>query len=301
MIIVKMMGGLGNQLFQYAFGTSLAQKLSQETVYDISWFVHERTRILRLNYLGLSLKYKTAGGIYAILKKSAIYCSARSKLIRSLKPLQKLENVYEFKTSFFNTIVKEKDFNIEKIKNNKNYYFDGYWQNPEYFEDVRNLILSEIRFPEFQNSQDLNLKKQICDSESVAIHIRRGDYVSDSWANQTLGTCSIEYYQKAAEHIMSKHTNAKFFLFSDDPDFVKTNFGFLPNATLVSDSIRSEIDELNLMHSCKNFIIANSSFSWWGAWLSQNPEKIVIAPRQWYKNKEANEQCKIVPDNWVRL
>ena len=145
MIIVKMMGGLGNQLFQYAFGTSLAQKLSQETVYDISWFVHERTRILRLNYLGLSLKYKTAGGIYAILKKSAIYCSAHSKLIRSFEPLQKLENVYEFKTSFFNTIVKEKDFNIEKLNYDKNYYFDGYWQNPEYFESFK-LEITDMRF-----------------------------------------------------------------------------------------------------------------------------------------------------------
>lgn len=301
MITVKLMGGLGNQLFQYAFGTSLAQKLNHETVYDISWFIHDRTRSLKLNSLGLSLKYKTAGSIYAILKKSAIYCSARSKLIRSFNPLQKLETLYEFKTSFSNKIIKEKYFNIEKLNYNKNYYFDGYWQNPEYFEDIRNLILSSIHFPEFQNAQDLNLQKQICNAESVAIHIRRGDYVSDPWANQNLGTCSIEYYQKAVEHILSKHTNAKFFLFSDDPDFVKTNFRFLLNATLVSNNRRSEIDELNLMHLCKHFIIANSSFSWWGAWLSQNTEKTVITPQKWYKNIEADKNCKIVPANWVRL
>ena len=301
MIIVKLMGGLGNQLFQYAFGSSLAQKLNQEIVYDISWFIHERTRSLKLDSLGLALKYKTSGNIYVIFKKLAIYCSARSKLIRSFKPLQLLETVYELKTSFFNTIVKESDFDIEKLNYNKNYYLDGYWQNLEYFEDIRNLILSSIRFPEFQNAQDLNLKTQICNSESVAIHIRRGDYVSDPWANQTLGTCSIDYYQKAAEHIMSKHTNAKFFLFSDDPDFVKINFRFLPDAILVSNNRRSEIDELNLMHLCKHFIIANSSFSWWGAWLNQNQEKNVIAPKQWYKNVETDKNCKIVPENWVRL
>ena len=301
MITIKLMGGLGNQLFQYAFGTSLAIKLNQEIVYDISWFIHERTRFLKLNSLGLSLKYKTAGNIYAILKKLAIYSSGRSKLIRSFKPLKRLETVYELKNSFFNTIAKESDFDIEKINDNKNYYLEGYWQNPEYFEDIRNIILGSINFPEFQNAQDLNLQKQICDSESVLIHIRRGDYANDPKTNHYFGTCSLEYYQKAAELIMSKHTNTKFFLFSDDPDFVKTNFGFLPNATLVSDNRRSEIDELNLMHSCKNFIIANSSFSWWGAWLSQNPKKIIVAPKQWYKNQEANERCKIVPDNWVRL
>ena len=301
MITVKLMGGLGNQLFQYAFGTSLAQKLNHETVYDISWFIHERTRSLKLNSLGLALKYKTAGTIYAILKKLAIYGSARSKLIRSFKPLQKLETLYEFKTSFSNKIIKEKDFNIEKINCDKNYYFDGYWQNPEYFEDIRDIILKSIIFPEFQNAKDLSLQNKILASESVAVHIRRGDYVSDPWANQNLGTCSIEYYQKACEYILAKHINAKFFLFTDDPDFVKTNFGFLSNATIVSDNRRTDIDELNLLHLCKHFIIANSSFSWWGAWLSQNQEKTVIAPKQWYKNQEANERCKIVPENWVRI
>ena len=279
----------------------MAQKLDQGIVYDISWFIHESSRELKLNSLGLSLKYKTLGSFYAILKKLAIYSSGRSKLIRFFKPLQRLETAYEFKTALFSTIVRESDFDMEKIKSDKNYYFDGYWQNPEYFEDIRSLILSEIHFPEFQNAQDLKLQKQIYNAESVAVHIRRGDYANDLKTNQYFGTCSLEYYQKAYEFILSKVPDTKFFLFSDDPDYVKTNFGFLPNATLVSDSIRSEIDELNLIHSCKNFIIANSSFSWWGAWLSQTPEKIVIAPRQWYKNPEANGRCKIVPDNWVRL
>lgn len=301
MIIVKLMGGLGNQLFQYAFGTSLAHKLNQETVYDISWFIHERTRSLKLDSLGLSLKYKTAGSIYAIFKKSAIYCSARSKLIRSFKPLQKLEAIYDFKTSLSCTIVKENDFEIERIKNDKNYYFDGYWQNPEYFEGIREGILKDLSFSELTNPEDSNLRDQILNSESVAIHIRRGDYANDSKTNQYFGTCSIEYYQKAAEHILSKQSNAKFFLFTDDSDFAKANFGFLPNTTVVSNAARSDIDELNLMHLCKHFIIANSSFSWWGAWLSQNPEKIIIAPEKWYKNAEADKSCKIVPENWVRL
>ena len=267
MIVVKLMGGLGNQLFEYAFGTSLAQKLNQEIVYDISWFVNEPTRNLKLNSLGLSLKYKAVSSIYVILKKLAIYSSGHSKLIRFFKPLQRLEAAYEFKTALFSAIVKESEFDIEKIKNNKNYYFDGYWQNHEYFKDIRGDILKSIKIPEFQNAQDLNLKKQICNSESVAVHIRRGDYLYDP----NFGTCSIEYYKKAIEHIVSRISNTTFFLFTDDPDFVKTNFCSMPNAILVSDSDRSDIDELNLMHLCKYFIIANSSFSWWGAWLSQNP------------------------------
>ena len=301
MIVVKLMGGLGNQLFQYAFGISLSNKLNSDVAYDISSFINDSVRKLRLNSLGLSLKYKNRSCIFVILMKLARYCSGRSRLVRSFNLLKRIESAYEMKTAFFYKIIKEADFNIGTIPQTKNYYFDGYWQNPAYFEDVRPIILKNINFPDLQNAQDLNLRNLIINSESVAIHIRRGDYVENRQYNDFYGTCSPEYYRKAIDRILSGISNAKFFLFTDDPDFVEANFDFLPTKTLVSDKQRSEIDDLNLMHLCKHFIIANSSFSWWGAWLSQNPQKIVVAPKQWYKNEEANEQCKIVPKDWIKI
>ena len=289
MIIVKLMGGLGNQMFQYAFGRALETNSNHKVFYDKSWFYQDFTgttpRELELDKFALFPKY--------IKHKKPIFTGKIGRLIKILKQVVNLEPQY--------IKIDEKTFVPDKITLQSNYYLEGYWQNPKYFEGIREIILKDFVFPNLKNSGDITLQNKISDSESVAVHIRRGDYVNNPTTNQFHGTCSIEYYQKAAGQIVSKVPNAKFFLFTDDPDFVKNNFGFLANATVVSDSNRSDINELNLMHLCKHFIIANSSFSWWGAWLSQNPEKIIIAPKQWYKNQDANERCKIVPDNWVRL
>lgn len=289
MIIVKLMGGLGNQMFQYAFGRALGIHLKQKIFYDKSWFYQDfvgtTPRELKLEAFNLSLPYTKLEN--PLLK---------TKIGRHIKSaLQNIGLISKY------IKVDEETLVLNELNSGKNFYFEGYWQNPEYFEGIRETILKDFSFSELKNPEDANLQNQISTSESVAVHIRRGDYINNPTTNQFHGTCSSEYYKKATEHIASKVENTRFFLFTDDPDFVKTNFGFLPDSTLVSDNQRSEIDELNLMHLCKHFIVANSSFSWWGAWLSQTPEKIVIAPKQWYKNSEANEKCKIVPKNWIRI
>lgn len=289
MIIVKLMGGLGNQMFQHAFGRVLETNLQEKVLYDRSWFYQNfagtTPRELELNAFDLSLPY--------IKYKKPVFSGKIGRLIKILKQAINLEPKY--------IKVNEETFVLDQIKDKNHYYFEGYWQNPQYFEGIRETILKDFSFPELKNPEDANLHDQIATCESVAVHIRRGDYINNPATNQYHGTCSIEYYKNASEHIVSRIPNAKLFLFTDDPDFVKNNFGFLSNATVVSNSIRSDIDELNLMHLCKNFIIANSSFSWWGAWLSQNPEKIVIAPQKWFNNVEAEKNCKIVPENWVRI
>jgi hypothetical protein len=272
MIIVKLMGGLGNQMFQYAFGKVLETNLKQKVLYDKSWFyldfakANMTPRNFELATFSLSLNYIDPTGLFFRNKQHSWLTILKQRLKRKIV----CNKIYE------------KSFSLEQLKTKSNLYLEGYWQNPQYFERIKENILKDFSFPELKNPEDADLHDQISTSKSVAVHIRRGDYINNPTTNQHHGICSFEYYKKAAELIVSKLPNAKFFLFTDDPEFVKNNFGFISNATVVSNSTRSDIDELNLMHLCKHFIIANSSFSWWGAWLSQNPEKIVIAPKQWY-------------------
>ncbi|MBO4712068.1 alpha-1,2-fucosyltransferase [bacterium] len=289
MIVVKLMGGLGNQMFQYAFGRALETHLNYKVFYDKSWFcqnlINVTPRNFELEAFGLSLNYIDPTRLF--------FSNNQHSWLKILK--QKI------KGKIICNKVYEKSFALDQLKTKNNLYLEGYWQNPKYFEGIREIILKDFSFPELKNPEDNDLQNQILTSESVAVHIRRGDYIDNPTTNQFHGTCSIEYYKKAAELIVSKVKNAKFFLFTDDHDFVKDNFRFLPSTILVSDSKRSDIDELNLMHLCKHFIIANSSFSWWGTWLSQNQEKIVIAPQKWFNNVEAEKNCKIVSENWVRI
>ncbi|MBO4699780.1 alpha-1,2-fucosyltransferase [bacterium] len=289
MIVVKMMGGLGNQMFQYAFGRALETNLQRKVFYDKSWFcqnfINVTPRNFELETFGLSLNYIDPTRLFFRSNQHSWFKILRQKI----------------KGKIICNKIYEQFFSFEQLTTKSSLYLEGYWQNPKYFEGIREIILKDFSFLELKNPEDRNLLNQISTCESVAVHIRRGDYANNPTTNQYHGTCSIKYYQEAAEYIVSKIPNAKFFLFTDDPDFVKANFDFLPTKTLVSDKQRSEIDDLNLMHLCKHCIIANSSFSWWGAWLSQNPEKIVIAPEKWYKNEEANEQCKIVPKDWIKI
>lgn len=283
------MGGLGNQMFQYAFGKSLEAKFNSPIFFDKSWFDQKfenvTPRVFGLDAFNISLHF--------IDPKRLFFRNPQHSWFKILK--QKI------KGKIVCNKIYEQFFSFEQLKTKSRLYIEGYWQNPKYLDGIRETILKDFSFPELKNTEDSDLRNQISVCESVAVHIRRGDYVNNPTTNQYHGTCSIEYYQKAAEYIISKVPNVRFFLFTDDPDFVKNNFGFLANAIVVSDSNRSDIDELNLMHLCKHFIIANSSFSWWGAWLSQNPEKIVIAPQKWFNNVEAEKNRKIVPENWVRI
>ncbi|MBP5406293.1 alpha-1,2-fucosyltransferase [bacterium] len=289
MIIVKLMGGLGNQMFQYAFGKALETKFKDTTSFDKSWFDQKfenvTPRVFGLDAFNISLHF--------IDPKRLFFRNPRHSWFKILKQKIKGKIVCQKIT--------EACFSFNQIKPNGNFYLEGYWQNNEYYEGIRKIIVEEFHFPKFSCPEDINLQDMICGCESVAVHIRRGDYVSSPKTNQYHGTCSMKYYKDAVNKILSEIPDVKFFLFTDDPDFVKANFGFLSDSTLVSNNQRSEIDELNLMHLCKHFIIANSSFSWWGAWLSQNPNKIVIAPKQWFNNTEANEKCKIVPKDWIRI
>lgn len=274
MKIVKYIGGLGNQMFIYAFSVALRETFRQEILVDTHYYKSrnfhngleiERIFGIHLTEAKLSDKLKMSWYFpnywidYHLLGR----LPARKNTVREL-PGQKVS--------------------LELLDDSSDKFYDGYWQSYQYFDSCRDVILKEFTFPKISMEDKLNfeLNERLKNEEnSVGIHIRRGDYLKN-WKYR--GLCGIDYYQKAIAYILEHIKSPKFFLFSDDIDWVKENISPLLkgyDVTFVNwnHSINSYKD-MQLMAMCKNLIIANSSFSWWAAYLNQN-NPIVVAPEKW--------------------
>ena len=180
-------------------------------------------------------------------------------------------------------------------------YFSGYWQTEKYFLPIEDKIRLAFKFDlkkvnDRTNSLLLEMKPQ----NAVSIHIRRGDYEYDLNAKEVLGgICDMEFYKKSIHYICEKNKDPFFYIFSDDCEWVMEHFSFLLNSSIVDWNKKADSwQDMMLMSQCKHNIIANSSFSWWGAWLNSNPQKIVIAPSKWFNNFDALD---IVPESWIRI
>lgn len=267
MIIVRILGGLGNQMFQYAYAKALEQK-GYCVKLDISGFK----------------KYKLHGGYhlnkYQInLKKASNFSNFISK-VTFLKHKKEKNLIY--------------DPTFKLLKGNE--YIKGYFQTEKYFSEIRNLLLKQFTISDTISNSTKQYKKQILETiNTCSVHIRRGDYISNSKSNSIHGTCSIEYYREAIKIISEKHKNTIFFVFSDDISWTKENL-LIENAVYINHKTIPH-EDIYLMSLCKHNITANSSFSWWGAWLNQNKNKVVIAPKKWFLNKK-NE---IASKNWITI
>ncbi len=290
LLIVKLIGGLGNQMFQYAFARALANKQNTEFRLDISGYEKQ----LAINtYREYELQ------CFNILEKIAEpellnqYKNSKTVLLRKI--LNKL------KLNFFSSsYILETAFTYDaSIWQKKDAYFDGYWQSYKYFSDIREFLLREFTIKEPLDAFNQTLLESIKAENSVSIHIRRGDYVSNAKANITHGTCSLQYYLTAIEYLQKQFKEIKWFVFSDDIAWAKENLS-LENAQFINHNQgKQAYKDLYLMSNCAHNIIANSSFSWWGAWLNVNPEKIVIAPKAWFKvNKDTSD---LIPSEWKRM
>jgi hypothetical protein len=175
---------------------------------------------------------------------------------------------------------------------------DGFFQNERYFLGIRNTILDEFTL----KSQSQKFKETqvfIAGIKSVSMHIRRGDYVSNPYASAYHGTLDLDYFKRAYDFIISKiGTDFTLFIFTDDIEWTQKNITFHPNTFILSNQGFSPAEEIILMSSCQHNIIANSTFSWWGAWLNQNPTKIVVAPRSWTATKV---EVDIIPPTWKKI
>ena len=205
---------------------------------------------------------------------------------------------------YHNTVIlREKQFSFDPsvIEVKGNIYTDGYWQSEKYFSEIRDLLLREFAFKYEQDAKNREIADKIKKTESISLHIRRGDYVRNSMTNQVHGLCSIDYYQEAVNYIVRKIPMCHFYIFSDDHAWVRENFTLDYPFTMVDHNDASRnYEDMRLMSLCHHNIIANSSFSWWGAWLNTNSDKIVCAPKKWFNDPTRNAK-DLIPESWVKI
>lgn len=290
MIGIKLVGGLGNQMFQYAFGRALSEQKKQPLMLDTAWYYNipaaDTPRTFDLNCFPLKADvFRSDQESPFSFHKIKFLEKVMKKLSeRRMLPLKDYfaERMPSFDESVFETQGKM--------------YFDGYWQSPQYFEKIRDLLIEEFT-PKDLTSFDKEMMTKVKNTSSVSVHIRRGDYVSNDYARARHLVCDRDYYDKALSSLNEKYSNLKYFFFSDDPEWVKSEFYDLDIEVIEGNQDRPWID-LYLMSGCRHHIIANSSFSWWGAWLSTE-EGETIAPRIWFTNGDPMDD--LIPENWVRL
>ena len=292
MVISQIIGGLGNQMFQYAAGRALSLERNQSLQLDVSGFceygLHHGFELQRVFMCVAEIS--TDEEVCDVLGWQ--YPSVIRRVVA--RPLL--------------SILCRKSFIIEpyfhywsEIKNvPRDCYLSGYWQSEKYFQDFASVIRADFTFQSPLTGQNSGIAEQISEVNAVSLHVRRGDYVSNS-KNQALYTsCSLDYYQAAIQYISAHVENPNFFVFSDDPTWVKRHLKTDFPCQYIEHNHGSEsYNDMHLMSLCQHQIIANSSFSWWGAWLNVNPDKIVIAPKKWF-SKERNTQ-DLIPQGWVRL
>ncbi len=267
MIVVRILGGLGNQLFQYAYAKSLSAK-GYEVKIDISAFKN----------------YQLHGGYH--LNEFKIDLPEASKLESFIAK-------YAFRIP-----MKEKSLLFQKrfLNPKKSAYIKGYFQTENYFKDIRAILLKQIIVKKQLSSSTIDYLEQITIKKNTcAIHVRRGDYVLDEKAKKVHGICDLNYYKEAIKLMREKCNEIDFFVFSDDISWVKKNLK-IKNAVYVEHQVIPH-EDIHLMSLCNHNITANSSFSWWAAWLNQHKNKIVIAPKKWFVINENEVACK----NWIQL
>lgn len=295
MILLPLNGGLGNQMFQYACGKALALK-------------HQTSLVLSFSLLNQNTKGTTKRSFELEVFRVNIN-EATVEDLKRLKPIfYRAINVLAFKLGFKGIqmskyfIENKFSYNTNIKKVGKDCYLSGYWQSPKYFSSIESLIRNEFSFYKQLDDKNLEIVDLIENANSVSLHIRRTDFKT-TVSNTTHGICSLDYYKKAVEFISTKLANPHFFVFSDDINWAKENLKLPYPLTFISgnNGDKSYID-MQLMSACKHNIIANSSFSWWGAWLNSNRSKIVIAPKNWFSNEILNSQTNdLIPEEWIRM
>jgi hypothetical protein len=291
MVIIKLIGGLGNQMFQYSAGRRLAHALGTELRLDLSWFQEQKLRTFHLDYLSTHAISATREEVIRLTQTN------KETLGRYLR------KILHWSSTRIKSHIIERQFHFDPsiLNLEDDVYLEGYWQSEKYFKDIENIIRREFTLKSPQIGRDHELCEEMKKWDAVSLHIRRGDYAKNPQTYQFHGLCSLGYYQAAAAHAAECLKNPHFYVFSDEPQWasihLKLNFPF----TIVDhNSFEKAHEDLRLMSQCRHHIIANSSFSWWGAWLNPSSEKIVIAPRQWFEFDRMDTK-DLIPDGWIRI
>lgn len=295
MIVVKIMGGLGNQMFQYAMGRALSLRTNSELRLDLSWFAargagdvnrpYELPSFNIVENIATEEELKSLKGYeHSIVRKLRTYS-------RHFVPLSWQSHIQESHFHF--------DPSILSIK--RDVYLSGYWQSERYFADFADVVRNDFTFHKPLAGENKSIVNEMLECSSVSIHIRRGDYVSIAENASFYESCSLDYYYKGLAEINERHPRLHVYVFSDDIEWARRNLKVAYPITFISHNHgENAFEDMRLMSLCKHNIIANSTFSWWGAWLNQSPEKIVIAPERWF-SRSSQDTRDLLPDGWIKL
>jgi len=289
MVIVKLMGGLGNQMFQYAAARRLSWCHGTPLKLDLSFLDGEQAgntpRKFELNNFCISAEIASPREVSAMSGKSSTrLATACSRLF------QRAAGYIDYRENFFH-------FDPNLLTLPDNVYLEGYWQSERYFAEIRDLIRKEFTVKTPLLGRSLEIADEIQAVNSVSLHVRRGDYVTEE---KTHGVCDIEYYRKAEDRVAQELGNPEFFVLSDDPVWVASHLRLRHPVRYINHNGSMAHEDLRLMSLCRHNIIANSSFSWWGAWLNDNPGKSIFAPKEWFRDKSHNT-ADILPESWIKL
>lgn len=300
MIIAKLTGGLGNQMFQYAAARATSLKLNQKLRLDISWYreyekiedLNNPNKATKRDYLlqNFNINGTPLNSIYSLIYKKVLL-------------LRRYKSVYSryIPNCFFNyTVLSEEIFNWNNLKDDTSYLTTGYWQKTNYFSDYKSIINKELSFNKTLSQKNSYFHNKINSNNSIGVHIRRGDLITKPSGAELQPTCKLDYFYAGITTIANNTGNVELFLFSDDIDWCKKNFkNELP--TIYVDTVGNDCEHFYLLSQCKHQVISNSTFSWWAAWLNSNRDKIVVAPADWYHSKELNKTAIYIPEEWIRI
>lgn len=290
MVTIRIKGGLGNQLFQYAAGYALAKRMNQKLKLDNSFFPQQTLRGFKLGYLNVTFGdvVEHQSGLVKAYKNKYLNKTLRKANVRALPCGKQTKYLLETRSD----IVPE-FFNISA----PNIYLDGYYQSEKYFREYKADLIKQFtpNYPSEAEYESVLAEIQGC--EAVAIHVRRGDFLSaQNDPNPNHYLLGEQYYHNALKYVTEHLENPVFFWFSDDIDWVKQNFGERENFRFVSlHTKHTDIDEMMLMKNCKHIIAANSTFSWWASWLNKHENALHICPAKRYGN------LHMIPENWVKI
>lgn len=291
-IIVRVTGGLGNQMFQYAAALALAERLGGRVYLEVSSFKRYALRQYELDKLNIPQQFSED------LPFSYALREIPSRFLRN----------FSRRSGYFAGVYKEPNFHFDEAFTRISgsiIRVKGYFNSPLYFSGCENILREQLRPKELLNPKAQVYHEQIWTTpKAVSLHVRRGDYVNDAGTAAVHGSVAANYWHRAIgliNHIVGD--DARYFLFSDDPDYLEREFKDLRNSVVVRSEAKASFEDMHLMSACQHHIIANSSYSWWGAWLSNNPSKTVIAPAQWFTRAmmAKTNTMDLYPEGWILL
>jgi len=297
LIVIKLMGGLGNQMFQYAAGRSLSLRLGTELKMDRSFLDGPQTgntpRSYELGDLCVREEFADSRELAELTGREA------TRWQTALLRLRQEAGLSRYRPN----VLRESGFRFQPgfLTVSGDVYMEGYWQSEKYFSGDSDVIRREFSLRRPLEGRDRELAAAVEGENSVSVHVRRGDYVRRTETMRFHGVCGEEYYRRCADIVSQRIPDPHFVVFTDDPGWARESIRTRHRITFVDwDAPRPGSTDLELMSRCRHHVLANSSFSWWGAWLGTHPGDLVLAPERWFNEPEM-DTADLLPASWERV